>query len=316
MGTIRLLGSILSGVGTLRFSTSGREALRLARDAVPDLILLDAEMPEMSGFEVCAELKADPAFASVPVIFVTSHQDEAFEIAGFEEGAADFIRKPVSPSLVLARVNTQLRMKRMADELRSSAVTDALTGVANRRRLSSVLEQEWSRARRAGDPLSLVIVDVDHFKLYNDRYGHPAGDICLVAVAQALVGACLRPADLVARYGGEEFALLLPQTQLLGAQRVAERALGAIERLAIPHEASLTRPHITVSGGVGCFVEPNPQQGSRLPESGCKRVPSPDTLIEITDRALYAAKAAGRARICVADLAEMPVEAARGGASK
>src|SRR5450631_2127981 len=167
-GTIQLLGHILSGTGTVRFATSGEDALRLARELVPDLMLLDAEMPGMSGFQVMAALKADPALADVPVIFVTSHCEAAFEVAGFEMGAADFIAKPVSAPLVLARVKTQLRVKRLSDELRRVAITDALTGVANRRRFDDALEREWSRARRCGEALALLMIDIDHFKRFND----------------------------------------------------------------------------------------------------------------------------------------------------
>ena len=136
---IQLLARILAGVGNLRFATSGVDALQLARESVPDLILLDAEMPGMSGFQVLDALKAEPAMADVPVIFVTSHSDAAFEVAGFEMGAADFIAKPVNGRLVRARVNAQLRVKHMADILRLISTTDSLTNVANRRRFDESL---------------------------------------------------------------------------------------------------------------------------------------------------------------------------------
>lgn len=182
--TIQILARILAQSGNLRFATNGQEALRLARESVPDLVLLDAEMPGLSGFQVCAAMKADPALSDVPVVFVTGHSDSTFEVAAFELGAVDFISKPVSAPLVLARVQTQLRVKRLTDELRRVATTDGLTGVANRRQFDDVLGREWLRARRAGDPMALLMIDVDHFKLYNDRYGHPAGDSCLRKVRQ------------------------------------------------------------------------------------------------------------------------------------
>lgn len=137
--TIQLLARILAGQAQLRFATDGESALRLAREAPPDLVLLDAEMPGMDGFEVCEALKADPDLTDIPVIFVTSHSDPAFEVAGFEIGAADFISKPVAVPLVLARVKAQLRVKRMADELRRLSTSDALTGIANRRRFDEAL---------------------------------------------------------------------------------------------------------------------------------------------------------------------------------
>jgi diguanylate cyclase (GGDEF)-like protein len=303
-GAIQLTGRILMAEGAVRFATSGADALRLARASVPDLILLDAEMPNMSGFEVCAALKADPLLVDVPVVFVTSHRDESFEVAGFAVGAVDFIAKPVNPQLMVVRVRSQLRVKRMADELRLNATIDVLTGIANRRRLDEMLEREWLRSRRSLEPLALVLVDVDYFKLYNDRYGHPAGDACLQQVAQALTGACLRPGDLVARYGGEEFALVLPQTPLLGAELVARRILDAVEALGIPHESSTVAGHVTVSAGIACYDET-----SRLIRAGAPNpVASPEDsvrrLLVAADAALYLAKGSGRGRACVVDAKE------------
>src|ERR1700691_3034055 len=193
-GAIQLMGRILADVGKLRFATNGMDALRLARDSAPDLILLDAEMPGMSGFELLRMLKAESSLAEVPVIFITSHNEAGFEVSALDMGAADFIAKPLRSSRVLARVRSQLRVKHMADELRRTATTDALTGVANRRQFDVLLEREWLRGRRCGDPMSLLMIDVDHFKLYNDLYGHPKGDICLRHVAQVLESACRRPA--------------------------------------------------------------------------------------------------------------------------
>jgi diguanylate cyclase (GGDEF)-like protein len=304
-GAIQLMARLLVGEGSLRFATNGRDALRLARAATPDLVLLDAEMPNLSGFEVCAALKADPALADVPVIFVTSHKDESFEVAGFAVGAVDFIAKPVNPQLMQVRVRSQLRVKRMADELRLTATVDALTGIANRRRLDEVLEREWLRSRRSREPLALVMVDVDHFKLFNDRYGHPAGDACLHRVAQALSGACLRPGDLVARYGGEEFALVLPHTPLLGAEHVMRRILDAAEALAIPHAGSPVAPHVTVSAGVACYSEAGDKSAVAPANALSSTIQdSIRQLIQAADSALYTAKRAGRARACVLDVRE------------
>ena len=306
---IQLMAHILSNVGSLRFATSGQDALRLARESAPDLVLLDTEMPGLSGFETCQALKADQALADVPVIFVTGHGEAAFEVSGFELGAADFIAKPVSPPLLLARVKTQLRVKRLSDELRRIATIDGLTGVANRRRFDELLEREWRRARRSGDPIALLMIDVDHFKLFNDRYGHPAGDACLRSVAHALVGASLRPADLVARYGGEEFCVLLPQTPRQGAGHVARAILDAVGTLEIAHDASSTARHITVSVGVGCYDGESkcwvhPSARSRVgDEAGALR--SPGALVQAADLALYAAKHAGRAQSRLLDIADV-----------
>lgn len=311
--SIRLIANILKGVASLRIATSGAEAMRLARESMPDLVLLDAEMPGMSGFQVCEALKAEPGLAEVPVIFVTSHGEAEFEVAGFEIGAADFIAKPVSPVLVLARVRAQLRVKKMADELRRISTVDALTSVGNRRCFDGVLEREWRRARRNGEPLALLMADVDHFKLYNDHFGHPAGDACLRAVAQALVAATQRPADLVARYGGEEFVLLMPGTPREGAHHMAHRVLDAVEALAIPHATSPTSHHVTVSVGLACYDN----------ESDAWAPPSPDSrfqsefrshtdfadFVKAADAALYAAKRGGRAQARLLDVANFDMPA-------
>ena len=307
--SIQILARILAQTGELRFATDGHEALRQARRSTPDLVLLDANMPGLGGFEVCAAMRADPALGDVPIIFVTNHSDVGFELSAFEAGAVDFITKPVSAPVVLARVQTQLRVKRLTDELRRTATTDGLTGVANRRQFDEVLGREWLRARRAGDPLALLMVDVDHFKLYNDRYGHPAGDACLRKVARALVSASLRPGDLVARYGGEEFVLLLPQTPRGGAEKMALRVLDAVAALAIPHEASQTARHLSTSIGIGCYDDQSEcwatgSADSRFddqPHANCNA----DDLLRAADKALYAAKHAGRAQTRLLDIAEV-----------
>jgi diguanylate cyclase (GGDEF)-like protein len=304
-GAIRVMGRILAGVGKLRFATNGQDALRLARDSIPDLILLDAEMPGMSGFELLKALKAEFLLAEVPVIFITSHSEGGFEVSALDMGAADFIAKPLRSSRVLARVRSQLRLKYMADELRRTATTDALTGVANRRQFDESIDREWLRARRAADPVSLLMIDVDRFKSYNDLHGHPKGDRCLQLVAQALVSACKRPADLVARYGGEEFAVLLPQTAREGARHMAQQALDAVAALAIFDQDMKTSHHVTVSVGIACYDDAsgcwvNPPLGHRDDSSeNC----SAGELILAADKALYSAKRAGRAQAQLREIA-------------
>ncbi len=282
--SIQLLGRLLGELGTLRFSTSGEQALQLARARPPDLILLDAEMPGLSGLQTCAALKAEPELADVPVIFITSRAEEAMELEGLAAGAADFIAKPVRPALLLARARTQLRLKRLTDQLKRVATHDALTGIANRRRFDELLALEWARLQRAepGASLALILADVDHFKRYNDRHGHPAGDAVLRAVAQAMAGALHRPYDLLARYGGEEFALLLPQADAAGARAVAERLLAAVRALALPHADSPTAAWVTISLGLACANGERPDSAAAL--------------LAEADAALYRAKAGGRDR--------------------
>jgi len=307
--SIQLMGRILSGLATLRFATNGADAVRLVHESPPDLILLDAELPGMSGFKVLDALKADVNLSDVPVIFVTGHTETPFEVSALEMGAADFIAKPVRAALLLARVKTHLRMKRMADELRRTATTDGLTGVANRRHFDDMLEREWWRSCRSRDPLALLLVDVDHFKLYNDRYGHPKGDICLQNVAQALTRNLRRSADLVARYGGEEFGVILPQTMRGGAEHMAQRMLDAVASLGIPHAASDTAPIVSVSIGVACFDDSNAESSkaatdAKFRDSEGMRSTEADLLLA-ADKALYCAKNAGRARAMLLDVADV-----------
>lgn len=297
---IAALRHAVAELGDLRFALSGRDALRLVHEQPPDLILLDAEMPDMDGIAVCQALKADPRYADIPVIFVTSRDEEAFELAGLQVGAADFIGKPIRPALLLARSRTHLKLKLAADSLRRQSLTDGLTGLANRRRFDEALADEWLRARRRGSPMSLVMIDVDHFKPYNDRCGHPAGDACLQAVAGALAQASRRPGDLLARYGGEEFALLLPDTPAEGALHIASALLQAIDTLALRHPASPVAPVVTVSLGVGTLAARD-AGGTSAAAGGT--MDEPGLLLRSADQALYAAKQAGRARAWCQDAA-------------
>ena len=312
LAAIQIMGRMLEGLGVVRFAITGPDAVRLATELTPDLVLLDAEMPGMSGFKVFDALKALPGLQDVPVIFVTSHSEPAFEICALDMGAVDFISKPVRPPLVKARVKTHLRVKRLSDELRRTAVTDGLTGVANRRHFDDLMEREWQRSWRHGDPLSLLLIDVDHFKLYNDHYGHPKGDQCLQEVVAAVKRAVRRAPDLVARCGGEEFAALLPHTARPGAEFVAQRILDSVTARRIRHEDSLTSDHVTVSIGITCYDAlggglsiPSATLGTR---DELHHFSSSDLLLT-ADRALYAAKRAGRNRARFLDIAD--VEAPR-----
>jgi len=265
-------------------ATSGAKALALCREDPPDLVLLDVEMPELDGYEVCARLKADEATRNIPVIFVTSHTDADEETKGLELGATDFIAKPVNPAVVRARVKTHLTLKAQSDLLRQMVFLDGLTGVANRRCFDERLDVEWRRAARSASPLALLMLDVDHFKRFNDCYGHQMGDECLRQVAAAIKGSLVRPGDVVARYGGEEFACILPATDFEGALAVGAGIEQAVRGLQIPHAQSDVSDVVTLSIGVSMG----------LPE----RDGDPARLLALADAQLYRAKHGGRARAC------------------
>lgn len=284
---IQALHQVFAADCRVFMATSGADALALAREQLPDLLLLDAQMPEMDGYEVCRRLKAEEALAHIPVIFVTAQQDAEAETRALEGGAVDFITKPYNPAVVRARVKTHLTLKLQSDLLRELAFVDGLTGLHNRRYFDERFEAEFQRARRNGTPLGVLLVDVDFFKRYNDHYGHLAGDDALRGVAVALRSALKRPGDLVCRYGGEEFVVLLPETELEGAQRVAAQLEAAVGALDTPHEDSdLPQRRLSISqGGVVCVP------GAR---HDCAR------LLAAADAQLYQAKAQGRARALLA----------------
>ncbi len=289
---IALLNLVLGKEHELLCAADGHEAIAVAISERPDLILLDALMPGMDGFEACVRLKADPQTADIPIIFITSLEEETDEARALELGAVDFISKPISPVAVQARVRNCLDLKRQRDRLGQLSFTDGLPGIANRRRFDAVLAQEWRRAARTQALLSLLILDVDHFKRFNDALGHVAGDDCLKRIATCAAAALRRPADLVARYGGEEFAAVLPATDPQGAQEVAERMQRAIAGEAIPHPDSEAGQVVTVSIGVATAT---PAQAG-----------SPQALVQAADGALYRAKQRGRNRVVVAPAGEPP----------
>ena len=236
-------------------ATNGMAGLALAQDCQPDLILLDALMPEMDGFQVCGRLKSDPHTSEIPVIFVTALRGESDEVFALEAGAIDFISKPITPAIVVARVRNHLELKRSKDRLRALSLMDGLTGIANRRHFDLCLETEWKRTLRTGRPLSLIMGDVDFFKNFNDHLGHAEGDDCLRQVAQVFHGALRRPGDLAARYGGEEFVCILPDTDAEGAYLVAQEIMAGMAALDLYHPDSRVSSRVTVSLGVATVAE-------------------------------------------------------------
>lgn len=269
-------------------ATSGEQALQVCAAQQPDLVLLDVMMPGIDGYEVCQRLKADPVTRDIPVIFVTGNNDDESETHGLAVGAVDFITKPVNPLVVRARVKTHLTLKAQSDLLRSWVYMDGLTGVHNRRYLDEHLAVEARRAARGKNALSVILIDVDFFKKYNDLYGHQMGDDCLRRVAQAMRQQLKRPGDLLARYGGEEFVCLLPETDLTGAMLVAELLRQQVYSEQIPHGDSSVASMVTVSLGVACV------QGSA--EMDVTR------LLGLSDAQLYESKSKGRNQVSGAHL--------------
>jgi diguanylate cyclase (GGDEF)-like protein len=280
---VEIADAMLGGTYDTVCATNGRDAIAIASEQHPDLILLDVMMPDLGGLDVCARLKSNTRTRDIPVIFLTSLSDQADEAKGLDAGAIDYIAKPFNAPIVMARVRNHLELKRCRDELEQLTMTDALTGVANRRRGHAALDQEWRRALRKVLPLSLLMIDIDCFKQFNDRYGHPSGDDCLVQVAQALAAHVHRPTDLVARYGGEEFLCLLPETNAVGVREVAERLRDAVSALRIPHPGSNPTGYVTISIGCATAVP-----GGSLVAAD---------LVRLADTMLYDAKRDGRNRV-------------------
>lgn len=282
---IKTLELVLGNEHKLTFATSGETALKMAQaEPQPDLILMDIVMPDMDGFEVCARLKGIEKTRNIPIIFLTAKWETSEEAKGLELGAVDYIRKPFSPPIIRARIRNHLELKKNRDLLENLSTLDGLTNIPNRRRFDEIFTLEWRRAARSTHPLSLLFIDIDHFKNYNDRYGHLAGDDCLKAVSRVLQSSLGRTADFVARFGGEEFIILLPDTSEDGCRHLAEAIRVAVENLRIEHLASPLTPHVTVSVGAVTCTDVNGNQQADL--------------LEAADQQLYQAKQKGRNRVC------------------
>lgn len=279
-----------------------------------DLILMDIQMAGTDGIEATQTIKAKSAYKDVPVLMITGEDTEESLERAFSAGAVDYITKPLRKLELLARVGSFLMLRQetikrkereqdlinLTAELRKAnsalsriAELDGLTGIANRRSFDQMLQREWQRASRSGEPLALLMIDIDHFKLYNDNYGHLEGDQCLKQVARTMSEVIQRPGDCLARYGGEEFAAILPETDSDGASHVAMEITASIAALARPHAFSPVSAHVTVSIGIASIV---PR----------KELKKPEKLIGMADQALYLAKNQGRNRWCVAGDSDTP----------
>jgi two-component system cell cycle response regulator len=279
---------LAAGGHTVVEAAGGAAALAACRQQQPDVVLLDVEMPEMSGWDVLAAMKADPDLRDVPVVFLTGRSDTTDIVDGLRLGAHDYLRKPCEPTELLARVQAAARVKRLQDELRQRnqeldliSRTDALTGLRNRRHVEEYLARLVSLARRNAEPIAVLIIDIDHFKSVNDGHGHDAGDAVLREVADRMVRS-VRLEDMVGRWGGEEFLVVLPNTGADGAAELAER----LRRMVADEPCQLgDGGSIQVTISVGCAA-------SLMDDAG--------TLVRSADVAMYRAKESGRNRVVVA----------------
>ena len=275
---IALLQRILSSHYQTSAAQSGEEALLMCETQIPDLILLDIEMAGINGIETCKRLKSNPLTRDIPIIFITSfeeHEDFCWEVGG-----VDFISKPINQKTVFNRVKVHLTLKLQRDKLLEMVFFDSLTEVYNRRYFDSHLIKTELSAKREGSDYTLILVDIDYFKQFNDTYGHVAGDDALKRVAQTIMDTLQRPSDFVARYGGEEFAVILPFTDLKGGILVAEHIVKNIETLGIPHSASSFK-QLTVSAGIATLRS---FEGS-------------DCVLTAADQKLYISKQTGRNKL-------------------
>lgn len=295
---VHLLTTYLKAVGYQVIpARDGEEALLMLRDTNPDLILLDVMMPKLNGFEVCHRIRNEDATKYIPVIIVTALNDIEDKIKGLEAGADDFISKPFNKLELLTRVKSLLRIKSLHDQLnekiaelevakerlRQLAITDGLTALYNHRYFKEFLIRELDRAHRHKLNISVVMIDIDYFKHYNDAHGHQAGDLLLIEVSR-LLKENIRKIDLAARYGGEEFALVLLETNKTAAAVVAEKIKSLIEEYPFKNEESQPNGKITISMGVASF----PEDADGF-----------DQLVGCADKRLYSAKQRGRNQVII-----------------
>lgn len=279
---------------------TGREALDVFRNNRPDIILLDALLPDIDGFDIAREMRAlEQGQDWSAIIFLTSMSNDEDLARGIEAGGDDYLMKPVSEVVLRAKVRAMRRLVEMQralvdvtkqlnsanKELQRLSTTDSLTGIANRRLFDELLQHEWRRCARVKKPLSLIMLDIDFFKQYNDTYGHQTGDLCLKSVAAQILRSASRPGDLAARYGGEEFALVLGETDLDGAKWVANHIRQHVAELKLKHASSPSN-FVTVSCGVSSVV---PTDKLDI-----------HTLLKSADHALYQAKENGRDQVATA----------------
>ena len=277
---LKFLSHILRNELDVTLAKSGKQGIRKALEVAPDLILLDIRMPDMDGFETLKALKNDLRTNTIPVILISSLDTPQNEEKGLLLGANDFIYKPFNVAVVQARIRLQLQLAKQTKMLESLAHIDALSSLANRRKYQEVSNAEWIRCQQQGSHLSLIVLDIDNFKQYNDYHGHSAGDRLIQQIAQVLSTRFLGVKKLVARYGGEEFVALLSDCSKEHALELVQEVVVAIEELGLFYQESIDSGCVTISaGGATCI----PDHTLNI-----------DKLFTLADKALYAAKRKGK----------------------
>ncbi|WRH67157.1 MAG: diguanylate cyclase [Planktothrix sp. GU0601_MAG3] len=320
---LRVLTAILTEQGyRVRKAINGQLALATIEVQVPDLILLDIQLPDINGYDLCRQIKANPRTYAIPILMISIYDQAEDIVRAFAEGAVDYIKKPFQPEEVIIRVKTQLMIRNLYNQLEYQnrtlfeknhqlqseveqriqteeslkaanlkleklAFIDSLTELGNRRYFDEQLPRIWRQMARNKQLISLILCDLDYFKIYNDTYGHPAGDLCLKQVADAIKRALKRPGDAVFRYGGEEFVIILPETSLEGAVQVTKNIQLEVEQLHHLQTNFSIYKKTTLSFGISCqYPQPNT---------------SPTSLIIQADQALYEAKTQGRDTYAIYD---------------
>lgn len=288
---VQEIADTLSPLYEVSFVTTGMAAYtECVSDHSPDLLIIDVDIDGHRGFDATLKIKDNERCQNLPVVLISDKNDIATEVKAFDVGAIQYIVMPCASEILRARARVLLRLKRTTDLLEQFSRLDGLTEIPNRREFDRLYEREWLRAKRMKKPISLILLDVDYFKLYNDNYGHMEGDECLKKVADILEHSIRRPPDVVARYGGEEFVIILPETDKQGALQVAKKIKEKLNSAAIPHAHSRIANHITCSQGVASLI-PTPSVVAR-------------NLIDAADIALYQAKKTGRNQVVFSDITQ------------
>lgn len=282
---LQLLCTQFQGIYRVLVAKSGQQALQRLGEEDVDLILLDICMKDMDGYEVLRCIKNTPKIQGIPVIFITAKTQSCEEMMGLQLGAVDYIGKPLQLPIVEARVRTHMELKRKSELLEKLVSIDSLTEIYNRRYFDNRLEEELRRSQRAHQSLSLLMIDIDYFKLFNDSAGHSAGDYCLQQVALHLRNVCQRTSDTLCRYGGEEFSVVAPDTDRSGAEHLARNCVEAIREANIAHPNSPLGSNVTISVGAVSWDNTSSSVTSMM---------TPREIISAADRCLYQVKESSR----------------------